>query len=162
VEELREGCDRGVGGGMVDKGRDAGRTMPGIPRRAFLPEIAANTSGPVRRLDMRFACERQMIDFGVRYTLHSDAGVRLTPIDRFVQGLRAAVIELRLTPQEALLAATRTAAEALQLDHGGTLTPGKRADLVVGKGNPLEDLACLEDVQAVMKAGEWVSLPLAA
>jgi imidazolonepropionase-like amidohydrolase len=36
------------------------------------------------------------------------------------------------------------------------LTPGKRADLLIVKGNPLEDLACLHDVEAVMKAGRWV------
>jgi imidazolonepropionase-like amidohydrolase len=113
-------------------------------------------TGPVRRLDMRFACERRMLDSGVRYTLHSDAGVRLTPINRFDLGLRAAVIELRLTPAEALAAATATAAEALGLGDRGTLTPGRRADLVVVEGNPLEDLACLERVAAVMKAGQWM------
>jgi imidazolonepropionase-like amidohydrolase len=157
VEEFSYEFDPGLGRRMIDQGQYVGLTMSGITRRAFLPEIASSTSGPVRRLDMRFACERQMIDFGVRYTLHSDAGVRLTPIDRFALGLRAAERELRLTPAEILVATTRTAAEALGLDDRGTLTPGKRADLLVVEGNPLEDLACLERVRAVMKAGRWVS-----
>ena len=30
-------------------------------------------------------------------------------------------------------------------------------DLVVVEGNPLHDLACLENVRAVMKAGRWVT-----
>jgi imidazolonepropionase-like amidohydrolase len=162
VQEFRYEFDPELARRMLDQDQYVGLTMSGTARRAFLPEIAANTSGPVRRLDMRFACERQMIDFGVPFTLHSDAGVRLTPIDRFALGLRAAVIELRLTPAEALLAATRTAAQALQLDDRGTLRPGKRADLVVVKGDPLKDLACLEEVRAVMKAGQWFRLPLAA
>ena len=71
-----------------------------------------------------------MIDSGVRYTLHSDAGVRLTPIERFDLGLMAAVRELRLTPAEALRAATATAAEAIGLSDRGVLTAGKRADLI--------------------------------
>src|SRR5205085_10273371 len=125
-------------------------------RRAFLPQLAGNTSGPVRRLDARFACERRLIDSGVRYTLHSDAGVRLTPIDRFDLGLRAAARELRLTPAEVLVAATATAAEALGLTDRGVVAAGKRADLLVVEGNPLQDLACLARVRAVLKAGRWV------
>jgi imidazolonepropionase-like amidohydrolase len=113
----------------------------------------------VRRLDARFACERRTIDFGVRYTLHSDAGVRCTPIERFALGLRTAVLELRLTPAEAIVAATRTAAEAIGLPDRGTLVSGKRADLLVVEGNPLADISCLERVRAVMKAGHWIELP---
>jgi imidazolonepropionase-like amidohydrolase len=156
VQEFRYEFDPELARRMIDQDQYAGLTMSGIARRAFLPEIAANTTGPVRRLDMRFACERQMINFGVRYTLHSDAGVRLTPIDRFALGLRAAVIELHLTPANALVAATRTAAQALGLDDRGTLEAGKRADLLVVAGNPLQDLAYLKQIQAVMKGGRWV------
>jgi imidazolonepropionase-like amidohydrolase len=133
-----------------------GLTMSGNTRRAFLPAVRANTSGPVRRLDARFACERRLIDSGVRFTLHSDAGVRWTPIDRFALGLRAAVLELHLTPAEVLRAATATAAEAIGLTDRGVLAPGKRADLLVVEGDPLRDAACLERVRAVMKAGRWV------
>jgi imidazolonepropionase-like amidohydrolase len=159
VEEFRYEFDPDLARRLIDQGQYVGLTMSGIARRAFLPELAHNTSGPVQRLDMRFACERRMIDFGVPYTLHSDAGVRLTPIDRFGLGLRAAVKELRLTPAEALMAATGTAADAVGQDDRGRLTAGKRADLVVVEGNPLEDLACLERVRAVMKAGQWVFGP---
>jgi imidazolonepropionase-like amidohydrolase len=51
---------------------------------------------------------------------------------------------------------TGTAAEALDLHDRGTLTPNKRADLIVVEGNPLQDLGCLEKVRAVMKGGRWV------
>ncbi len=141
---------------MIDQEQYVGLTMSGTTRRRFLPEIASDTSGPVRRLDARFACERRMIDRGVRFTLHSDAGVRLTPIDRFDLGLRTAQVELGLTPSEILQAVTHTAATALGLLDRGLLIPGKRADLVVVEGDPLRDLACLERVRAVMKAGRWV------
>lgn len=157
VEEDRYDFDPELARRLRDQGQYVGLTMSGTTRRAFLPEVRAATDfGPVQRLDIRFACERQMLDFGIRYTLHSDAGVRWTPIDTFALGLRAAVVELKLTPAEALVAATRTAAEALDLGDRGTLTPGQRADLVIVEGNPLQDLACLEKVRAVMKAGQWV------
>src|SRR5262249_13533276 len=156
VEEDRYELDPELARRLLEQEQYVGLTMSGIARRAFLPDVAALNIGPVRRLDRRFACERRMIDFGLRYTLHSDAGVRRTPIDRLDPGPRAAVLELRLTPGEALRAATATAAEALGLGDRGTLTAGKRADLVVVRGNPLEDLACLGDVEAVMKAGRWV------
>jgi imidazolonepropionase-like amidohydrolase len=159
VEESRYEFDAELAQRMIDQGQYVGLTMSGITRRAFLPQLAGNTSGAVRRLDDRFACERRLIDAGVRFTLHTDAGVRLTPIDRFDLGLRAAVRELRLTPAEALRAATATAAETLGLDDRGRLAVGRRADLVVVEGNPLDDLACLERVRAVMKAGRWVGGP---
>jgi len=162
VEEDRYEFDPELARQMIDQGQYAGLTMAGIARRAFLPEVAKIASaGPVRRLDARFTAERRMIDCGVKYTLHSDAGVRLTPIDRFDLGLRAAVLELRLTPAEALRAATGTAAEALGLDDRGVLAPGRRADLLVVEGNPLEDIACVGRVRAVMKAGRWVVTPQA-
>jgi imidazolonepropionase-like amidohydrolase len=157
VREDHYELDEGLVGRIRDQEQYVGLTLSGIARRAFLPEIARDTSGPVRRLDQRFACERQLLDRGVRYTLHSDAGVRLTPIDRFDLGLRAAVLELQLTPAEALVACTRTAAEALRLADRGTLTSGKRADLVVVEGNPVQDIACVGRVRAVMKAGRWLA-----
>jgi imidazolonepropionase-like amidohydrolase len=157
VEEDRYEFDPGLARRIAGEGLFVGLTTGGPARRAFLPEIRANTSGPVRRLDARFACERRMLDGGVRYTLHSDAGVRWTPIDRFALGLRAAALELRLTPAEVLRAATATAAEAIGLGDRGTVAPGKRADLLIVEGNPLADLACLERVRAVLKAGRWVA-----
>lgn len=156
VEEDRYEFDPDLAQRIIDQEQYVGLTMSGIARRAFLPEVRGLASGPVRRLDARFTCEREMLERGVRFTLHSDAGVRLTPIDRFALGLRAAVIELRLTPAEALVAATGTAAEAIGLSDRGVLAVGKRADLLVVEGNPLTDLACLERVRAVMKAGRWV------
>jgi imidazolonepropionase-like amidohydrolase len=59
------------------------------------------------------------------------------------------------TPMEALLAGTKNAAELCELsDRLGTLEVGKVADLIAVRGDPLADLACLEDVHLVMKAGK--------
>jgi imidazolonepropionase-like amidohydrolase len=51
-----------------------------------------------------------------------------------------------LTPAQALVAATKTAAEALGLDaHIGTVTEGKLADLIVVDGDPLAEPLLLCD-----------------
>ncbi len=159
VEEDRYAFDPDLAQQLLEQQQYVGLTMSSLARRAFLPQIAQLNIGPVRRLDQRFECERRMLDFGLRYTLHSDAGVRLTPIARFDLGLMAAVRELRLTPAEALRAATATAAEAIGLADRGVLTVGRRADLIVVEGNPLQDISCIGRVKAVLKAGRWFVNP---
>ncbi len=161
VEENRYEFDPALARRMVAQDQFVGLTASGISRRAFVPMVRELSIGPVRRLDERFAHERRTIDAGVRYTIHSDAGVRLTPIDRFDLGLRSAQLELRLTAAEVLRACTASAAEAIGLSDRGTLLPGRRADLIVVEGDPLADLACIGRVRAVMKAGRWYRRPAA-
>jgi imidazolonepropionase-like amidohydrolase len=156
VQENHYEFDPALADRMIALEQYVGLTMSGIARRALLPEVQRLDLPVVRRLDQRFACERQMIAHGLRFTLHSDAGVRLTPIDRFDLGLQAAAIELHLQPVEVLGACTATAAEAIGLSDRGVVAPGKRADLVVVEGNPVVDLACVGRVRAVLKAGHWV------
>ncbi|MSQ95115.1 MAG: hypothetical protein EXR98_11245 [Gemmataceae bacterium] len=155
VEEWRYEFDPELARRMIDQNQFAGLTMSGFTRRAFDPRLRNLDLPPIKRLDARFACERQMIDFGVRYTLHTDAGVTLCPIEKFALGMRAAEVELKLTPSEVLRAATSSAAEAICLPDRGVLQAGKRADLVVAEGDPTRDLQALENIRAVMKAGVW-------
>jgi imidazolonepropionase-like amidohydrolase len=157
VEENRYEFDPALADRIIAQGQYVGLTMSGIARRAVLPEVNRLNIPVVRRLDQRFACERQMIAHGLRYTLHSDAGVRLTPIERFDLGLQAAAIELHLSPPEVLRACTATAAEAIGLTDRGVVAAGKRADLVVVAGNPFEDLGCIGRVRAVLQSGRWVT-----
>jgi len=62
-----------------------------------------------------------------------------------------------LTPMEAIVAATRTNADAYRkLDELGTLEPGKRADLLIVDGDPLADISLLADpdnINIVIKDG---------
>lgn len=162
VEEWRYEFDPELARKIVDQNQFVGLTMSGLARRKFLPQVNTFDIGPVKRLDLRFACEREMIDFGIRYTIHSDAGVRCCPIDQFALGLRAAEAELKLTPREILQAVTSTAAEAIGLADRGVLAAGKRADLIVVEGDPLRDLTAMHRIRAVMKAGAWVHRVAAA
>ena len=63
-----------------------------------------------------------------------------------------------MTPEQVLVAATRTAAELMGLaDDSGTIEPGKRADLVVLDGDPLQMAGIGDRVAAVYQQGVLVS-----
>ena len=67
------------------------------------------------------------------------------------------LVEAGLSPYEALKAGTRDAAEFLgQLGDWGTVTVGRRADLLLLDGNPLEDTANASRSVGVMLRGRWL------
>jgi imidazolonepropionase-like amidohydrolase len=62
-----------------------------------------------------------------------------------------------LSPMRTLLAATKVAAELLQIDDRlGTLQAGKLADIVAVRENPLADISSLRQLPFVMKGGQVV------
>jgi imidazolonepropionase-like amidohydrolase len=55
---------------------------------------------------------------------------------------------------DAIMAATLKGAQVCGLeDDLGSLEAGKYADVVSVKGNPLDNIECMKDVNLVMKAG---------
>lgn len=94
---------------------------------------------------------RRAIREGVRIAFGTDAGV-------FPHGTNADEFRLMvaagMSPARALLAATREAADLLgQLEDFGTVTAGRRADIIAVRGNPLQDVELLKNVGFVMKDG---------
>jgi imidazolonepropionase-like amidohydrolase len=97
---------------------------------------------------------REALAAGVRMALGSD----IRPLKD------AALLELALwvkagaTPRQALLAATRDAAELCGVgDEMGTVEPGKLADLIVVAADPLENITNLRRLLLVLKDGRIVS-----
>jgi imidazolonepropionase-like amidohydrolase len=70
------------------------------------------------------------------------------------------LVKAGLTPMEAIVAATKTGAEVLDMaDEVGTVEEGKLADLVVLDGDPLDDIRILQDkanIKKVIKGGKVV------
>ena len=64
------------------------------------------------------------------------------------------MIQSGFTPLDAIRAATVWGAAHNRIsDEVGTLAPGKAADLIAVKGDPLRDVTVLEQVTFVMKGG---------
>ncbi|MGE0797840.1 MAG: amidohydrolase family protein [Lautropia sp.] len=64
------------------------------------------------------------------------------------------LVEFGATSMQAILAATRNAAAACRMESEvGTLEKGKFADFIALKGNPVEDIRHMRDVEAVYKGG---------
>jgi imidazolonepropionase-like amidohydrolase len=114
-----------------------------------------------RNLREGAASMRAARDAGVKIALGSDMSLATgLEIQRMVQH--------GLTPAQALVAATSTAAQALGLDeHIGTVAEGKLADLIILDGDPLTEPGLLADPariwlvlqQGVPVAGQALSSP---
>lgn len=107
-------------------------------------------------LDRGFEAVETAHRYGVRLASGSDLlGEAATQKARELE-LKAEVIGAHA----AIISATRTNAELLSLaDEIGTIEPGKRADVLLVAGNPLDDLSLLRDparLAVVMKAGTVV------
>ena len=67
------------------------------------------------------------------------------------------MVECGMTPMQAIVATTKTASECVHLQHDiGTLEPGKLADLLLVEGDPLGDIALLQDkarISLIMQSG---------
>jgi len=99
---------------------------------------------------------------GVQLLLGTDAlgGIGIVPGFSIHDELRI-LVENGFTPYEALLTGTVNAAKVVERMTGdgdfGTIEIGKRADLILVRGNPLEDISTIKDPLGVMAAGRWYS-----
>jgi imidazolonepropionase-like amidohydrolase len=97
---------------------------------------------------------------GVRIAMGTDAG---TPFNMHGENLGELkrLIECGFSPMQAIEAGTRIAAQVLGLEQDlGTVEEGKRADLILIEGNPLEDIEILckrELIRLVMQDGKHIS-----
>jgi imidazolonepropionase-like amidohydrolase len=91
------------------------------------------------------------------------AGVKIafgTDVGGFDWGINPAkefpiMVKDGMTPAQAIRSATLTAAELLGVEKdSGSVAPGKYADIVALKGDPLQHIEALEHIDFVMKGGE--------
>lgn len=71
----------------------------------------------------------------------------------------AKMVEWGMTPIQAIRAATTSAAEALGRNDVGAIEPGRYGDIIAVRGDPLQNVAVLEHVDAVIKGGTLVKGP---
>ena len=127
----------------------AGVTVESLATAGRLPPpIAAKALAIAPRMRASF---RLALDAGVKIALGTDAGV-------MHHGSNAREFELMvkygMTPMQAIVAGTLSGATLLGTEQNvGSIAPGKYADLVAVRGDPLQDITALQHVDFVMKGG---------
>lgn len=103
---------------------------------------------------------RKMIDSGVAVAISTDCNPGSSPTVSMPLVMNLACISMRLTPAEALVAATYNAACAIKReDRAGSIEVGKQADVVLWKVKSYQELQYLfgvNHVGSVWKNGEKV------
>ena len=104
------------------------------------------------------ASHKRAFAAGVKFAFGTDTGVSKHGgnATEFAQ-----LIDLGMTPAQAIRSATVDAADLLGRDDLGLLAPGKRADIIAVSGSPLEDVTRLEHVDFVMHRGVVAKRPAA-
>ena len=91
---------------------------------------------------------------GVKLLAGSDAGIDVTEPGTSIHEELEMLVRSGLTPFDALLGATRIAAEYLgQTGDIGTIAVGKEADLILVRSNPLQDIKATRDIDVVIVNG---------
>jgi imidazolonepropionase-like amidohydrolase len=158
--------------GITSRSMDAGRP-------AWLDDPLLHETippGEIKRLETQFANRRpdqlantraswdlqvrnlsKMRSAGARIVLGSDsAGDPSRTMGWHAIWEVDALAKAGMTPSEVIVASTRLAAETLRLDQLGMIIPGKSADFVVLKANPLENIANTRKIDKVYLRGEQV------
>ena len=126
-----------------------------------LPSSDAIRARIERDLDATVECMRDLKSRGVRVLPGGDYGFLWNPHGRNARDLTYFTDLLGFTPMEAIVAATAWGG-ALMGGGLGTVQAGQLADLLLVDGDPLRDLAMLEDagrLLAIMKDGAFHKAP---
>jgi len=130
----------------------AGFAVESLARaRQLPPAIAAKALAITPRMHESF---RRAVAAGVKIALGTDAGVMRHGTNAREFPL---MVNLGMSPMQAIQAGTLNAATLLGVQaDAGSLEPGKLADIIAVKGDPLRDVAVLQRVDFVMKGGSVV------
>ncbi len=119
---------------------------------AAIPEASVAKAHEVAEIHR--ASFAKAVEAGVKVAMGTDSGV--TPHGNNLRELQL-MVEGGMTPMQAIVATTQSAAQLMGLeDELGTLEPGKRADLVVVDGDPLDVATLTDRIEAVYQDGARV------
>ncbi len=96
---------------------------------------------------------KQFIESGAVMGMGTDSG---TPMNFHSEALWREIkvhVDMGMTPLRAIQAATRVNAQIINRRDLGSIEPGKTADIIAVKGNPLFDIVALSHVDVVVKDG---------
>ncbi|CAN5771525.1 amidohydrolase family protein [soil metagenome] len=142
------------------------------PELAYVPETVRRnwSEAPLdRRISETFGKDMQLMREGYHrleafvLELGRAGGIIIAGSDTLndVPGLSLhreleSLVEAGLTPMEALIATTRDAAVFLRRSDLGTIEPGRTADLIIVRANPLDNIRNLDLVEKVFQNGREI------
>lgn len=131
---------------------------------ARAPAVAALLPGSVFHLGLHdYAPARRLIDEGAAVALATDFNPGSSPTCSMPMILSLACAQMRMTPAEAIAAATINGAHALKMaDRVGSLEAGKQADIIVLALSDYRELPYYfgaNHVELVIKSGEILNVP---
>ena len=92
---------------------------------------------------------------GVKIAAGTDSGTPGVVIGKGLHKELELMVEAGISPMEAIIAATRNAADNLaKASELGTIEPGKLADVIAVSGDPLKDIRNTREIRMVIKDGE--------
>lgn len=131
---------------------------PGQPPRD--PDENPGVKQSFRKFDYALANAKMLHDAGVTIALGTDAGMPGTPHGVSTLHEMELLVRAGLTPTEALMAGTALSAKVVNLlGDRGTIEKGKRADLVLVKGEPWKTIADVRKTDRVFIDGKLVFGP---
>ena len=118
---------------------------------------AASEARRMRYVEVRNQLVKAIADSGGKIMAGSDTPEWFFAYGWTIHRELESLVAAGLTPYEALAAGTRNPAEFLQASkEWGTIEKGKRADLLLLEGNPLEDIRNTARIEAVAVGGRWL------
>lgn len=111
--------------------------------------------GFIPKLENRKHILSRLIEYGVPIVAGTDAGVTMHGFDLHKELIL--YVELGMTPLQALQSATLNSVELLKLNKNlGIVAKGYKADLVLLKENPLEDIRNTQSIEGVIIDGKYI------
>jgi imidazolonepropionase-like amidohydrolase len=124
---------------------------------AYAAKVRDNPNTPKERAALAVAMQNLLTlhDAGVLISFGTDSGALPTRIAGFEEHRELQLmVQAGLSPLQAITAATKVAAETIgDGTNRGTLEAGKRADFLVLKANPTENVKNTEQIEAVWHGG---------
>jgi imidazolonepropionase-like amidohydrolase len=129
------------------------RLRPFMSERA-VKELTTRTYGPEFEDINRFIdAVSGLVEAKVTILVGTDVSSGTTYHGASVHRELELLVQAGLTPSEALAAATSNIAKAYKFDDRGVIAAGKRADLLLVRGDPTVDITATRDILGVWRNG---------
>lgn len=144
---------------IVRSGTHVSITLVGYMRDVYRAWLADPVGSPIPEiLSQRFSMEGELYDRGASVFITSDAGVPGSRFDELYVSAQMAVATHGVDTFTAIASITSRAAKALGIDGNvGSLEPGKAADIVAIRGDPITNIEDLGSVTRTLKGGTCVA-----